>query len=137
MVVGYRRDGASDDGSAAHLPLQHWWLANIDGSQQVDVHPQVVQGDVLLEPDIEHLAWHPQPSSLLYAVYDGEGSVHLVDAKRACRIRSWTQAELCTRDEDKISLGEGLPALEALRWSPDGCQLAVLLDKAAVVLSFA
>ena len=140
VVVGFSRQKGYT-ASPPPLLLQHWQLSDGRGTQPMQVHLQVFAGSLLLrDPAIEHLAWHPQPNALIYAMYDGSGGVHLIDARETGCIRSWTRADLSEAhskgDASRKHHYSCLPTLNALQWSPDGCRLAIFLRHAAAVVAF-
>ena len=86
---------------------------------------------------LDNIAWHPTLTSAgLYAVSSRgkDASVHLIDAKRHCRLSMWTSAELAT-----ILQAPPTPpslAVYSMKWSPDGKSLAVLTSSSTIILKF-
>ena len=140
IVVSSQQTG---DGGTA-LPLQHWHLgADVTNQHVMQKTANGTAAELLLmHPDLRSLAWHPQQNACIYAVYDVQGGVHIIDAKDSFEVKSWTEAELRgsrpMRTPPKTtqqyeSVEKPPPVLE---WSPDGNRLAAFSDAACVVVSF-
>ena len=125
-------------------------LTNIPASRRVQNGPElevVAPCKFLLlllhAPDLAWMAWHPQPRTCMYACYDHEKGVHLVDARADVIVKSWTADELmgrsCGPRGNTCTRGQGecdRKLSNGLAWSHDGCRPAVLLDQPCVVLEF-
>ena len=133
--------------------LQHWHMSDVawddgntspaGGNGRCWVEARLCPALLPHKPDMDQLAWHPQYNMCMYACYDCQKGVHLVDARSDCIVKSWTADELagqscepCVgacrggwRGSDR-RLGNGL------EWSHDGCKLAISLDQPCVVLDF-
>ncbi|KAK9824967.1 hypothetical protein WJX74_011063 [Apatococcus lobatus] len=138
IVSGLKSEGNNEWVNSSPKPLSHWHVTNAAADGQ-NVQPNVSSGNFPCAMDISSLAWHPHPQALVYAVYDVEGTVHLVDARADCQVRSWQAAELLGKglaDADPLpDTSNMLPHLASLKWSRDGCKLAAFKGAACAVIS--
>ena len=124
-------------------------LANDDekplagGNGRCQLKARLCPGFLPHKPDMDQLAWHPQYNMCMYACYDCQKGVHLVDARADCIVKSWTADELAGQSCEPCAgacrggwRGSDRRLGNGLEWSHDGCKLAVLLDQPCVVLDF-
>ena len=111
----------------------HHWVYNASAGRSL--HCEVP--GVGLEPKgsmmAASVAWHPSmESAAVYAVAEqgANVAVHLIDARRHCRLITWTCKEL-----ESILVQPCHPTFSA--WSQDGKKLALVNYRGTVILKFA
>ncbi len=130
--------GASTQCASA---LQHWHLSH--ANSQGHVQPTICSGIFKAPVDLATLAWHPRKQGGIYAVFDMQSTLHLIDAKANCQLRFWACSELRNRHpvgRDFVELAAEAPKRNAsgpaLDWSQDGCKLAAFRGQTCAVLLF-
>ena len=100
VVVGVKYDGSgaiAGQPSGRKAMFQHWHLPHVQkcprtplaaGHATVHVQPQECVGLVMPSRDTVHMAWHPQPRACIYACYQYQVGLRLVNAKSDCIVRS-------------------------------------------------
>ena len=152
-VIDYQIDFLRRDRSC----LQHWQLPSASAARSDDaeseqcLYPSVcaelARGSDL---DIGHAAWHPLQNSGVYALADQQHGVHFINAKTNTCFKSWRQEELQdvlvqhgaaglypnSCDDDRFDDEPNDKFYQKLRWSSDGCKLAVASPARCIILSF-
>ncbi len=153
MTGAWQQHGVKfpDENSRSRAELCHWHLPRATSNLRIPisadnlalhVQPQKCTG-VLLPPLLighaARLAWHPQPNACLYAWYNWQKGVCLVNAKSNAIVRSWTLAELAGHILEHSSTTDSMDGIDgrwpwpelrpmsALEWSHDRRRLAVLM----------
>ncbi len=80
------------------------------------------------------VAWQPTvKSAAIYALAEqkANAAIHLIDARRHCRLTTWTSRKLAHIFQEPINLDHA-----SLAWSRDGKQLAINTHSGTAILSF-
>lgn len=134
VVVGLRHVEAPQA-----TPTLHHWHRNgtLIGSEYVR-RAGTCNDNLVINPDMRTLVWHPQKNACVYAVCDVQGGLHIIDAKANCQVWSWAHAELgaaqSLKSLQKPELQSPANAWPVLAWSHDGHQLVALANGICIVL---
>ena len=89
--------------------------------------------DGLWLPD--RIAWRPGSASEVFAIPTMEGSIHILDGKQQKCICSWDCDELL-RGLGVDMFNETKVVITDVMWSPDGSQLAIVINQSVVAVRF-
>ncbi len=81
----------------------------------------------------QSVAWQPSlRSAAIYALAEkkANAAIHLIDARRHCRLTTWTSGNLARIFQEPIDLDH-----PSLAWSCDGKQLAIITQSGTAILS--
>ena len=115
-----KREGGTEGDNGCLGPLCHRHLAET-GADEQEMQPAVCSGKLPFAIDLASLAWYPRRQAVVYAVYDVGGTVHLIDAKADCLVRSWQCAELLAQnlaDDEPLPAGCDIPGKTPRGHSP-------------------
>ena len=133
IVVGVQQMEAG-----ASLQLTHWHRAGHLMSKQPVRSASTSVGILLNSPELGSLAWYPCKNTCVYAIFDLEGGLHIIDAKADCQVRRWSHAELSagpSLGSFQDELRQPARSWPILAWSHDGQRLAACGYDTCVVLS--
>ena len=124
--------------AGARTPMKHWMYNAQSRSSSCHQVPGVSGRLGSAYMNLSRTAWHSTlRAARIYALSESkrDAAVHLIDAKRHCRLFTWTARELAGICPHRIR-DRDLKYDYLVKWSPDGKDLALVNSFGTIIFSF-